>query len=164
MSRYKYTEDNPLKVFTAFSGYDSQCLALDRIGIPYELVGWSEIDDNAIRAHNALYPQYADRNFGDIQKINWKQVPDFDLFTPKECFRLMDVSEEGIDKIQTAIFPDKKSVIPIGYGVPDTELKQTRISDSQQYKMAGNSIVVACLSGIFENLFTQDEVIKETLF
>lgn len=39
MSRYKYTEDNPLKVFTAFSGYDSQCLALDRIGIPYELVG-----------------------------------------------------------------------------------------------------------------------------
>ena len=66
MSRYKYTEDNPLKVFTAFSGYDSQCLALDRIGIPYELVGWSEIDDNAIRAHNALYPQYADRNYGDI--------------------------------------------------------------------------------------------------
>lgn len=42
MSRYKYTEDNPLKVFTAFSGYDSQCLALDRIGIPYELVGWSD--------------------------------------------------------------------------------------------------------------------------
>lgn len=42
--------------------------------------------------------------------------------------------------------------------------KQTRISDSQQYKMAGNSIVVACLSGIFENLFTQEEVIKETLF
>ena len=84
--------------------------------------------------------------------------------TPKECFRLMDVAEDGIDKIQTAIFPDKQSVIPIGYGVPDAELKQTRISDSQQYKMAGNSIVVACLSGIFENLFTQEEVIKETLF
>ena len=84
--------------------------------------------------------------------------------TPKECFRLMDVPEDGIRKIQTAIFPDKKSVIPIGYGVPDTESKQTRISDSQQYKMAGNSIVVACLSGIFENLFTQEEVIKETLF
>lgn len=33
-----------LKVFTAFSGYDSQCLALERIGIDYELVGWSEID------------------------------------------------------------------------------------------------------------------------
>lgn len=38
-----------LKVFTAFSGYDSQCLALDRLkenypDFDYELVGWSEID------------------------------------------------------------------------------------------------------------------------
>lgn len=68
--KFKYTEDNPLRVFTAFSGYDSQCMALDRIGIPYTLVGWSEIDKNAIMAHNAVYPQYADRNYGDIQQID----------------------------------------------------------------------------------------------
>lgn len=48
-----------LRVFTAFSGYDSQCMALDRAGIDYELVGWSEIDKYAIAAHNAVYPQYA---------------------------------------------------------------------------------------------------------
>lgn len=53
-----------LKVFTAFSGYDSQCMALDRMKINYELVGWSEIDKYAIMAHNAIYPQYKDRNFG----------------------------------------------------------------------------------------------------
>ena len=70
-----------LRVFTAFSGYDSQCMALDRIGIPYELVGWSEIDRYAIQAHNAVYPQWADRNYGDISKINWDEVSDFDLFT-----------------------------------------------------------------------------------
>lgn len=74
-----------LRVFTAFSGYDSQCLALDRLneryGLDYELVGWSEIDKYAIQAHNAIYPQWADRNFGDISKIDWSQVPDFDLFT-----------------------------------------------------------------------------------
>ena len=74
-----------LRVFTAFSGYDSQCLALDRLhkdfGLEYELVGWSEIDKYAIQAHNALYPQWADRNYGDISKIDWSQVPDFDLFT-----------------------------------------------------------------------------------
>ena len=29
-----------LRVFTAFSGYDSQCMALDKLGIDYELVGW----------------------------------------------------------------------------------------------------------------------------
>lgn len=70
-----------LKVFTAFSGYDSQCLALNRIGIEYELVGWSEIDKHAIKAHNALFPQWSERNFGDITQIDWSQVPDFDLFT-----------------------------------------------------------------------------------
>lgn len=70
-----------LRVFTTFSGYDSQCLALDRLGIEYELVGWSEIDKNAIQAHNALYPQWKDRNYGDITKICWHEVPDFDLLT-----------------------------------------------------------------------------------
>lgn len=68
-------------MFTAFSGYDSQCLALNRANIDYELVGWSEIDQFAIKAHNALFPQWTDRNFGDISKIDWSQVPDFDLFT-----------------------------------------------------------------------------------
>lgn len=70
-----------LRVFTAFSGYDSQCLALNRLGIDYDLVGWSEIDKFAIKAHNALFPQWSDRNFGDITQINWHTVPDFDLFT-----------------------------------------------------------------------------------
>ena len=100
----------------------------------------------------------------------WKWIPEemcwvrLRKLTPKECFRLMDMMDEYIGKIQTAVFPDKKSVIPVGYGVPDAELKQVRISDSQQYKMAGNSIVVACLEGIFNNLFTDGEVEKETLF
>lgn len=70
-----------LRVFTAFSGYDSQCMALDRIGIDYDLVGWSEIDKFAIRAHDAVYPQYADRNFGDIAEIDPDALPDFDLMT-----------------------------------------------------------------------------------
>ena len=75
-----------LRVFTAFSGYDSQCMALDKMteqfpGFEYELVGWSEIDRYAIQAHNAVYPQWADRNYGDISNIDWNSVPDFDLFT-----------------------------------------------------------------------------------
>lgn len=75
-----------IRVFTAFSGYDSQCLALNRLkeqypNFDYELVGWSEIEPNAIKAHNALFPEYQDRNFGDIRNIDWSKVPDFDLFT-----------------------------------------------------------------------------------
>jgi DNA (cytosine-5)-methyltransferase 1 len=96
MSKFIYTEENPLRVFTAFSGYDSQCMALDRIGIPYKLVGWSEIDKYAIQAHNAVYPQYAERNYGDISKIDWNSVPDFDLFT--YSFPCTDISNAGVQK------------------------------------------------------------------
>lgn len=50
--------------------------------------------------------------------------------TPRECFRLMGMRDDDIDKIQ-----------------------QVGISDTQQYKMAGNSIVVNVLEVIFKNLF-----------
>lgn len=96
MEKFIYTEENPLRVFTAFSEYDSQCMALDRLGIPYVLVGWSEIDKYAIQGHNAVYPQYADRNYGDISKIDWESVPDFDLFT--YSFPCTDISNAGVQK------------------------------------------------------------------
>ena len=50
--------------------------------------------------------------------------------TPRECFRLMGLSEEEIDTIQS-----------------------TAISKSAQYKLAGNSIVVDVLYHIFRTLF-----------
>jgi DNA (cytosine-5)-methyltransferase 1 len=52
--------------------------------------------------------------------------------TPRECFRLMGVTEADIDKIQ-----------------------QSGVSQSQQYKMAGNSIVVDCLYHMFRKMFTE---------
>lgn len=90
-----------VKVFTAFSGYDSQCLALERLKrdfptFDYELVGWSEIDKYAIQAHNALFPEWSDRNFGDISKIDWAEIPDFDLFT--WSFPCTDISIAGDQK------------------------------------------------------------------
>lgn len=73
---------NKLKVVTLCSGYDSQCMALDRLGIDYDLVAWSEIDKYAIKAHNAVYPEYADRNLGDMTKIDWSAQPfDIDILT-----------------------------------------------------------------------------------
>jgi len=44
-----------IKIFTAFSGYDSQCMALDKAGIGYELVGTSEVDKYAIVANDAVH-------------------------------------------------------------------------------------------------------------
>ena len=54
--------------------------------------------------------------------------------SPRECFRLMGVSETNIDKIQDA-----------------------GISNSQQYKLAGNSIVVDVLYHIFRKMFVDKE-------
>lgn len=88
-----YTNNKTLRVCTTFSGYDSQCMALDRIGIPYDLVAWCEIDKWAIKAHDAVYPQYAGRNLGDICKVDWGKVPDFDLFT--YSFPCTDISSAG---------------------------------------------------------------------
>lgn len=90
MSEFIYTKENPLRVCTLCSGYDSQCCALDRLGIPYELVAWSEFDPDskspidkqpAVIAHNVLFPQWKDRNLGDMTKVDWSKVPDFDLLT-----------------------------------------------------------------------------------
>lgn len=81
-----YNKKNPLRVVTLCSGYDSQCMALDRLkeydpNFAYDLVAWSEIDKNAIKAHNLVYPQYAERNLGDMTKIDWEKAPDFDFLT-----------------------------------------------------------------------------------
>ena len=96
-----YNSNNKLRVFTAFSGYDSQCLALNRLkqaypGFNYELVGWSEIDKTAIIAHNSLFPETEHLNFGDITEIKWQDVPDFDLFT--YSFPCQDISAAGLQK------------------------------------------------------------------
>ena len=52
--------------------------------------------------------------------------------TPKECFRLMGVDDKDIDKIQAA-----------------------GISNSGQYKLAGNSIVVDVLFHLFRKMFIE---------
>jgi DNA (cytosine-5)-methyltransferase 1 len=111
-----------LRVFTAFSGYDSQCMALDRLKeahpeFNYELIGWSEIDKYAIDAHNAVYPKWSDKNFGDISKIDWTQVGDFELFTYSfPCQTISSVGkqegfEEGSGTRSALLWECKKAIV-----------------------------------------------------
>ena len=60
--------------------------------------------------------------------------------TPKECIRLMDFDDSDYDKI-----------------------KAIGMSNSQIYKQCGNSIVVACLEGIFRKMFIVTEAENEQL-
>lgn len=94
----EYNVSNPLRCFYAFAGYNSQKMALQRLADVYPdfhhvCVGWSEIDENAIKANNAVFPEDKDKNLGDISKIDWTKAPDFDLFT--YSFPCQDISSSG---------------------------------------------------------------------
>ena len=76
----------------------------------------------------------------DSDKGKWFRIR---KLTPRECFRLMGVQENNIDI-----------------------LMNSGISNSQLYKMAGNSIVVDPMYYMFKNLFYPEEVevAEPTLF
>ena len=84
----------------------------------------------------------------DENKGKWFRIR---KLTPRECFRIMDVSDTDFDKLLVMETTGK-----------DNKMKRV-ISDSQLYKMAGNSIVVSCLDLIFENLFFPTKR-EDTLF
>lgn len=82
--------EQPLKVVTLCSGYDSQCIAFDMLrerypDFAYELVAWAEFDPEskraleeqpAVVAHNLLFPDAKDLNRGDMTKCDWSDLSD----------------------------------------------------------------------------------------
>lgn len=42
--KWQYDEQHPLRVVTLCSGYESQCMAIRDLGIPFDLVAWAEFD------------------------------------------------------------------------------------------------------------------------
>ena len=91
-----------LRVFEAFSGYGSQSLALERLGIEHKVVGISEIDENAIKAYYALHTKSI-KNYGDISQISPKDLPKFDLFTYSFPCQSLSLSGklEGLERGKT---------------------------------------------------------------
>lgn len=67
-----------LRIFESFAGYGGASFALKKIDMPFEVVGYSEIDKYAIQCYEQ---NHKGKNFGDITKINPNDIPDFDLFT-----------------------------------------------------------------------------------
>lgn len=96
LNMIEYTKEKPLRVFESFAGYGSQSMALQRLKDNYptfdfKVVGFSEIDENAIKAYKAVHGDI--KNYGDISKVNWDEVPDFDLFTASSPCQ--DISSSG---------------------------------------------------------------------
>lgn len=71
-----------MKVLSLFSGIGAFEKALTNLSIPYELLGYCEIDKYASKSYSAIHNVDESLNLGDITKINEKELPcDIDLIT-----------------------------------------------------------------------------------
>ncbi len=66
-----------LKTFEMFAGYGGGSFALNRLGLDYECVGYSEIDTHAIKCYEQNH--FGIKNYGDCTKIDAEELEDFDL-------------------------------------------------------------------------------------
>lgn len=84
-----------LKIFELFAGIGSPRKALTNLEIPYKSMGYSEIDQHAVKSYCAIHGDTEENNFGDITKI--KELPkDLDLvFHGSPC---QDFSIAGLMK------------------------------------------------------------------
>lgn len=85
-----------IKVLSLFSGIGAPEKALKNIGVNYELVGFSEIDNNTVEAYCLLHNVDRRLNLGDIKTINKNNLPDFDLLLAG--FPCTDISHNGKQK------------------------------------------------------------------
>lgn len=88
------SNDKKLRVFEAFAGYGGASFGLKRAKIDHETVGFSENDKFAIELYEKNFPGVA--SYGDITKIDPKDLPDFDLFTGG--FPCQPFSQVGLGK------------------------------------------------------------------
>lgn len=89
--------EKQLKYLSLFSGIGAFEKALDNLGIPYELIGFSEIDKFAIKSYCAIHGVSEDKNFGDITQVDTATLPkDIDLIT--YGFPCQDISIAGKQK------------------------------------------------------------------
>jgi DNA (cytosine-5)-methyltransferase 1 len=107
-----------------------------------------QYESGELKASRHTMQQLEPRNDGvsntltSVEKDNYVCEPERHKFrirklTPRECFRLMGCDEPTIDKLLNA-----------------------GISNSQLYKLAGNSIVVDVLTAIFDKMFVHTEQSK----
>lgn len=68
-----------IKYVSLCSGYGAECIAFKRLKQDYpdfdfECLAWSEIETSAIKAHDAIHPEYAGRNLGDMTTCDYSQI------------------------------------------------------------------------------------------
>ena len=68
-----------MNIFEAFAGMGAWSKALKRMNVPYNLLGFSEKDEYAVKGYCAIHNIDETKNIGDITKFN-KKIEDLDMF------------------------------------------------------------------------------------
>ena len=88
-----------IKLATVCSGIGAPEKALKLLGIPYELVFFSEIDNAAIRSYCSIHGENRAKNLGDLSRIDYERLPkDIDLIvggTPCQDFSTSGLGKGG---------------------------------------------------------------------
>ena len=85
-----------IKYLSLFSGIGAFEKALTNLHIPFELVGYSEIDKYASKAYSLIHKVPESMNLGDITQIDESILPQVDLIT--YGFPCQDISLAGLQK------------------------------------------------------------------
>lgn len=102
--------ETPLRVVSLFSGIGAFEKALSRKKIPYQLINYCEIDKYASTAYAAIHDVSEELNLGDISKVDFSKLPDFDLVTYGfPCFvpGTLVLTNNGYRKIEEIKVGDK---------------------------------------------------------
>ena len=80
-----------IKYFEAFAGIGAFRSAFEKVG-GFECVGWCEIDRFAQKAYRTLYDTKGEIFYEDITKIDYGNMPDFDLLIGGPCCQSFSVA------------------------------------------------------------------------
>lgn len=106
---------NYLSLFTGIGAFEK---AMKNLGIPFNLVGFSEIEENAVKSYCAIHNVDESLNLGDITKIDEKTLPQIDFCTygfPCQdiaiCGKMQGLFNDDGTKTRSGLFFDALRII-----------------------------------------------------
>ena len=102
-----------MRAFSMFTGIGGFEEGLKKININHEIVGFSEIDPDAIKIFKKHFPKI--KNYGDAAKIQGNELPDFDILFggfPCQSFSVAG-KRGGFDDVRGTLFFDIARILSI---------------------------------------------------
>ena len=85
-----------MKILELFSGYGTATFALKRLGIPHEIIGYSDIDKYA---NQCFQQNHGGKELGDVKLVNPNDLEDFDLLTGGFPCQSFSVAGKGLGEL-----------------------------------------------------------------